>query len=69
MPVVRTGMSERDYARHAGISRGAIRNARATGRLVFHADGSIDATASDALPIPHASEGRVSSPASQAWPR
>ena len=48
MPIERTGMSERDYARHAGISRGAIRNARAGGRLVLLPDGSIDAAASDA---------------------
>lgn len=41
-------MSERDYAAHAGISRGAVQKARASGRLVLHADGSIDATASDA---------------------
>ena len=44
----RAGISERDYARHAGISRGAVRNARAAGRLVLLADGSSDATASDA---------------------
>ena len=48
MPTERTGMSERDYARHAGISRGAIRNARAGGRLVLLPDGSIDAAGSDA---------------------
>ena len=44
----RAGISEREYARHAGISRGAVRNARAAGRLVLLADGSIDAAASDA---------------------
>ena len=44
----RAGISERAYARHAGISRGAVRNARAAGRLVLLADGSIDAAASDA---------------------
>lgn len=43
----RIGLSERQYAAHAGISRGAIRNARRAGRLVFHPDGSIDAAASD----------------------
>lgn len=48
MPSDRTGMSEREYARHVGVSRGAVRNARAAGRLVFFADGSIDAAASDA---------------------
>lgn len=42
------GMSERQYAAHAGISRGAVQKARATGRLMLHDDGSIDATASDA---------------------
>ncbi|WP_282602433.1 hypothetical protein [Paracoccus sp. PARArs4] len=42
------GMSERAYAAHAGISRGAIQKARKSGRLVLFADGSIDAAASDA---------------------
>lgn len=42
------GMSERQYATHAGISRGAVQKARAAGRLVLHPDGSIDAAASDA---------------------
>jgi len=42
------GMSERAYAAHAGLSRGAIQKARKSGRLVLFADGSIDATASDA---------------------
>jgi hypothetical protein len=41
-------MSEREYAAHAGVSRGAVQKARASGRLVLHADGSIDAAASDA---------------------
>ncbi len=44
----RAGLSEREYAAHAGISRGAVQKARASGRLVLHADGSIDAVASDA---------------------
>ena len=44
----RAGMSEREYAAHAGISRGAVQKARASGRLVLHTDGSIDAAASDA---------------------
>ena len=48
MSNTRVGMSERQYAAHAGISRGAVQKARASGRLVLHADGSIDATASDA---------------------
>jgi len=42
------GMSERQYAAHVGLSRGAIQKAKDTGRLVQHADGSIDADASDA---------------------
>ena len=42
------GMSERQYAAHAGLSRGAIQKAKATGRLVLLPDGSIDAPASDA---------------------
>lgn len=41
-------MSERTYAEHAGISRGAVQKARKTGRLVLFADGSINAVASDA---------------------
>jgi hypothetical protein len=44
----RHGMSEREYAAHAGISRGAVQKARTSGRLVLHADGSIEAAASDA---------------------
>jgi hypothetical protein len=42
------GMSERQYAAHVGLSRGAIQKAKAAGRLVLHQDGSIDAAASDA---------------------
>jgi hypothetical protein len=42
------GVSEREYAAHAGLSRGAIQKAKSSGRLVLHADGSIDAAASDA---------------------
>ena len=41
------GMSERRYAAHCGLSRGAVQKAKATGRLVLHDDGSIDAVASD----------------------
>jgi hypothetical protein len=41
------GMSERQYAARVGLSRGAVQKAKETGRLVLHADGSIDATASD----------------------
>jgi hypothetical protein len=42
------GMSEREYAARAGLSRGAIQKAKTAGRLVLHPDGSIDAAASDA---------------------
>ena len=42
------GMSEREYATHAGLSRGATQKAKTSGRIVLHADGSIDAAASDA---------------------
>lgn len=41
------GMSERQYAAHVGLSRGAIQKAKEAGRLVLFADGSIDAAASD----------------------
>ncbi len=41
------GLSERKYAAHAGLSRGAIQKAKAAGRLVLFSDGSIDAAASD----------------------
>jgi len=41
------GMSERAYATHAGLSRGAIQKAKTAGRLVLFGDGSIDAAASD----------------------
>ncbi|NYS26920.1 hypothetical protein HUK65_18375, partial [Rhodobacteraceae bacterium 2376] len=40
-------MSERQYAAHVGLSRGAIQKAKEAGRLVLFADGSIDAEASD----------------------
>lgn len=42
------GMSERQYAAHAGVSRGAVQKARLAGRLVLNGDGTIDAAASDA---------------------
>lgn len=41
------GMSERAYADHTGLSRGAVQKAKTNGRLVLHGDGSIDAEASD----------------------
>lgn len=43
------GLSERQYAARTGLSRGAIQKAKLSGRLALHADGSIDAAASDAL--------------------
>ena len=42
------GMSEREYSAHSGLSRGAIQKAKQTDRTVLFADGSINATASDA---------------------
>ena len=42
------GMSERQYAAHVGLSRGAIQKAKAADRLVLYPDGSINAAASDA---------------------
>ena len=41
------GLSERAYAAHSGLSRGAVQKARKTGRLVLFSDGSINAAASD----------------------
>jgi hypothetical protein len=41
------GQSERAYAAHAGLSRGAIQKAKTAGRLVLFGDSSIDAAASD----------------------
>ncbi|MBR28426.1 MAG: hypothetical protein CML46_16025 [Rhodobacteraceae bacterium] len=42
------GMSERQYAAHVGLSRGAIQKAKIAERLVLYPDGSINAAASDA---------------------
>jgi len=42
------GLSERAYADHSRLSRGAVQKARKTGRLVLFADGSINAAASNA---------------------
>ena len=53
------GQSERQYATHVGLSRGAIQKAKEVGRLVQHADGSIDAAASDAR------RGAMTDPAKQ----
>ncbi len=41
------GMSERQYAAHVGLSRGAIQKAKTAERLVLYPDGSINAAASD----------------------
>jgi hypothetical protein len=61
------GMSERQYAAHAGVSRGAVQKARAAGRLVLLPDGSIDAQASDirraATTDPSKQRARPSKPA------
>ena len=38
---------EREYSSHSGLSRGAVRYANRVGRLVFYAEGSINAAASD----------------------
>src|SRR5574343_315254 len=42
------GMSERQYAAHVGLSRGAIQKAKTAERLVLYPDGSINAAASNA---------------------
>jgi hypothetical protein len=42
------GLSERAYALHSGLSRGAVQKARKSGRLVVYPDGSINSAASDA---------------------
>ncbi len=42
------GMNERQYAAHAGMSRGAIQKAKTAERLVLYPDDSINAAASDA---------------------
>lgn len=46
---MRKGMTERQYAAHLGMSRGAVKKAKATGRLDFHEDGSINQMTSDKL--------------------
>jgi hypothetical protein len=43
------GLSERQYAEHVGLSRGAIQKAKSAERLVLLPDGSIDAAGSDRL--------------------
>jgi hypothetical protein len=64
----RAGMSERAYAAHAGISRGAVQKARVSGRLVLHPDGSIDAAASDARRAQATDPGKQRSRASGTRP-
>ena len=46
--MAKKGMSERQYAVHVGLSRGAIQKAKAAGRVVLYSDGTINAAASDA---------------------
>lgn len=43
----RRGLSQRQYAKHLGLSRGAVLKMLASDRLVLFPDGSIDAAASD----------------------
>jgi transcriptional regulator with XRE-family HTH domain len=43
----RQGLSQRQYAKHLGLSRGAVLKMLASDRLVLFPDGSIDAEASD----------------------
>lgn len=38
------GQSERAYAAHSGLSRGAVQKARKNGRLVLFADGLLIST-------------------------
>ena len=45
----RQGMSERQYAEHAGITRGAVSKARLSGGLMLHPDGSIDTIVSQGV--------------------
>jgi len=58
------GMSERQYAARAGLSRGAIQKAKTAGRLVLHDDGSIDPERSDArrAAMTDASKTRAATP-------
>ena len=39
--MAKKGMSERQYAAHAGMSRGAIQKAKQSGRLVMHRELAI----------------------------
>ena len=45
----RKGLSEAAYAARAGLSKTGVRRAKESGRVVLYDDGSINATASDAL--------------------
>jgi hypothetical protein len=60
------GMSERQYAEHAKISRPAVAKARMMGRLVLHPDGSIDAAGSDRRRAENTDPARQRSPAGPA---
>ena len=42
-----TGVNECECSTHSALSQGAVQNAKRGGRLVFYADGSINAAASD----------------------
>ncbi len=44
----KAGLTEREYAARAGLSRRAVGKAKAAGQLALYADGSIDPGASDA---------------------
>jgi hypothetical protein len=43
------GMSERQYAAHVGLSRGAIQKAKTAERLVLFADGSSGLSCGDRM--------------------
>jgi len=45
----RKGVTQRQYAEHAGVSLGAVVKMRREGRLVKHDDGSVDLEATDEL--------------------
>lgn len=45
----RKGLTEAAYAERIGMSRSGVRNAKAAGRIALYDDGSINASASDAL--------------------
>ena len=65
-PAPRKGLSEREYARHAGLSRGAVQKARSSGRLVLHPDGSIDAVGLGRAPGAGDRSGETAQPSATA---